>query len=657
MIANALSVDVEEYYHAGIFRRGTAGFTARQFESRVQQSLDDLLELFRDNAVKATFFVLGEIAAHHPGSVRKIAAEGHEIGCHSDCHEDVYRQTPEEFRQDLRQAKQRIEDAIGAPVIGYRAPNFSIGRAQCWAYQILLEEGFRYDSSTYPIVHDRYGHHRAPRFPFEIWRDGSERLVEFPIGTVRLLGWNMPIGGGGYFRLAPFSITRMGISRVNAVEHRPVMFYLHPWEIDPGQPRPVMALRHAFRHYVGVRRQAEKLGRLFKRFHFASARDVLREWIPSDEKTISLLRPQLVDRTPRVARLPRTSGTLVHVTRLAPDAMSAWPRLSASLATPHLAHAVEWAAVIRDGYGHTPLYLAAEDESGQRGLLPAVIVRRPLLGTVVASMPFLDGGGPCAASPELESALLARLVQEARRLGARLVEVRSSRQLPIDTAPREHKVNLVLPLAPGLDAVFAGIDRAARSQIRKAERSGLSIEVGGAELLDAFCAIYATRMHELGSPMHARRFFAAIFAHFGDRARLMLARTGTTPVGALVALATEHTVTVPWASSLRDYAALCPNMLLYWEAIRAASRDGFARFDFGRSTKHSGTYRFKRQWGAVEEPIYWYSVPVTAHRDEPIESPSSENTGAGELGVQLWRYLPLGVTRQLGPHVRKYLTQ
>jgi len=672
MIANALSVDVEEYYHAGIFRRGTRacaaeGLTAGQYESRVQQSLDDLLELFALHSVKATFFVLGEIAAHHPGCVRKIAAEGHEVGCHGDRHEDVYRQQPHEFRQDVRQAKQRIEDAIGLEVIGYRAPNFSIGRAQCWAYQILLEEGFQYDSSTYPIAHDRYGHPRGPRFPYEIWRDGSARLVEFPIGTVRVFGRNMPIGGGGYFRLAPFSLTRMGIARVNAVEHRPVMFYLHPWEIDPDQPRPAMPRRHAFRHYVGVKRQAGKLGRLFARFHFATARDVLREWMPGNGEAAapppdgvvvaagSAPRPQRVEPAPRVGRLPRASAALVHVTRLGSEALHAGTPAASPETPPHLAHASEWAAVIRDAYGHPPLYLAAEDESGQRGLLPAIVVRRPLLGAVVASMPFLDGGGPSAETPAIERALLSRLVQEARRLGARLVEVRSAHRLPVDTVPTEHKVNMVLPLTRDAGVLFAGIDRAARSQIRKAERSGLSIETGGAERLDAFCAIYAARMHELGSPMHARRFFDAIFAHFGSRARVMLARTGTTPVGALIALEHGGTVTVPWASSLREHAALCPNMLLYWEVIRAASRDGFERFDFGRSTRDSGTYRFKRQWGAQEEPIYWYSIPVAARRDETVESTAGH--AAGELGVQIWRHLPLGVTRQLGPRVRKYLTQ
>lgn len=655
MIANALSVDVEEYYHAGIFRRGTTASVKGPFESRVQLSLDDLLELFSAHAVKATFFVLGEIAAHHPGSVRSIAAEGHEVACHGDGHEDIYRLSPREFRQDVRQAKQRIEDAVGTSVIGYRAPNFSIGRAQSWAYQILIEEGFRYDSSTYPIVHDRYGHHGAPRFPFEIWRDGSDRLVEFPIGTVRVLGWNMPIGGGGYFRLAPFSMTRMGISRVNAVENRPVMFYLHPWEIDPDQPRPGMARRHAFRHYVGVKRQADKLARLLRCFHFTTARDVLREWIPADEAAAS--RPRPVEGAPRIALVPRASSPLVHVTRLAPDAMSAWGRVPALVERSHLAHAVEWAAVIRQSYGHSPLYLVAEDESGEHGLLPAIVVRRPFFGPIVTSMPFLDGGGPCVTAPHLESGLLSRLLQEARRLGARSVEVRSSRLLPVTQAPMEHKVNLVLPLTSDPEAVFARIERAARSQIRKAERSGLSISVGGREHLDAFFTIFAARMHELGSPVHAKSFFEAIFSHFGTRARIVLATKGQTPVGGLMALASNDTVTVPWAASLREYAALCPNMLLYWETIRAASRDGYRRFDFGRSTRNSGTYRFKQQWGAQDEPIYWYSIPVAPVREEPIEPRSVDAAVVGELGVHIWRWLPNPVTRQLGPHVRKYLTQ
>lgn len=285
MIANALSVDVEEYYHAAIFRRGTQAIPVTSFESRVEQNIDQLLSLLKQHYAKATFFVLGEVAQLHPDAVRRIAAEGHEVACHSDRHLDVHSQSPTEFRADLRQAKQRIEDVIGQAVIGYRAPNFSIGRGQGWAFQTLLEEGFRYDSSVYPIVHDRYGHRTAPRFPYEIWRNGSSRLIEFPIGTARIFGWNMPIGGGGYFRLAPYSFTRFGFERVNSAERRPVMFYLHPWELDPDQPRPPMPWMDSFRHYVGVKKQVAKLSSLLDRFHFTTVREVL------DQYTVPLAPP------------------------------------------------------------------------------------------------------------------------------------------------------------------------------------------------------------------------------------------------------------------------------------------------------------------------------------------------------------------------------
>jgi polysaccharide deacetylase family protein (PEP-CTERM system associated) len=275
MVANALSVDVEEYYHAAIFRGGAGPHPSGGYESRVEQNMDQLLALLRKHGALGTFFVLGEVAAAHPAMTRTILNEGHEVACHGDKHDDVYRLDPDEFRADIHRAKASIEDAIGEPVFGYRAPNFSIGRAQAWAYQILLEEGFRYDSSTYPILHDRYGQTTAPRFPYEIWRDGDATLFEFPIGTCRYLGVNIPIGGGGYFRLLPYSLVRLGIQRVNDVEQRPVMFYLHPWELDAGQPRPAMDWRRRFRHYVGVRKHAEKIDRLLTHFRFTTALQVL----------------------------------------------------------------------------------------------------------------------------------------------------------------------------------------------------------------------------------------------------------------------------------------------------------------------------------------------------------------------------------------------
>ena len=277
MQLNVLSIDVEEYYHAEIFRAGTARLPRRQFASRVEQNVEQTLTLLRRHDTLATFFVLGEVAAAHPALVRAIAREGHEIACHGDRHESVHRQTPLEFRADVRRAKAQLEDLVGEPVIGYRAPNFSIGLAQAaWAYPILVEAGYRYDSSLYPIHHDRYGQPRAPRFPYEIWRNGSAALLEFPIGTTRLGNVNLPIGGGGFFRLLPFAWTRLGIARVNVREHEPVMFYFHPWELDPHQPRPPMPWRHRLRHYVGLDKEITRLSRLLDRFRFGTAREVLQ---------------------------------------------------------------------------------------------------------------------------------------------------------------------------------------------------------------------------------------------------------------------------------------------------------------------------------------------------------------------------------------------
>jgi polysaccharide deacetylase family protein (PEP-CTERM system associated) len=276
-VTNALSVDVEEYYHAAIFRRATTGLDRRALESRVERNTDRLLEIFDAHRARATFFVLGEVARTHPAMVRRIAAEGHEIACHGDDHTDVARLTPPAFRADLRRSRARIEDAAGRPVLGYRAPNFSIGRTeQRWAYRILLEEGFRYDSSSYPIHHDRYGQPEAPRFPHTVWSEGIGRLVEFPISTVRVCGVNLPVGGGGYFRLLPLAWIRQGLRRINVRERQPVMFYLHPWEIDPDQPRPPMTWPNRFRHYVGLKRLAGKLGGLLGDFRFRSAGEVLQ---------------------------------------------------------------------------------------------------------------------------------------------------------------------------------------------------------------------------------------------------------------------------------------------------------------------------------------------------------------------------------------------
>ncbi len=275
MVVNALSVDVEEYYHGVEFEAAVPDAARHRLPSRVEHSVDRVLVLFDDAAVQATFFVVGQVAAQHPAMVRRIAAAGHEVACHSDRHELVNRQTPEDFRADIERAKGCLADLCGAAILGYRAPNYSIGPQQSWAYESLLEAGFQYDSSVYPIVHDRYGQPQAPRFPYEICRRGEMRLIEFPIATRRLLGLNLPIGGGGYFRLLPTPLMVRGIRHVNTYERQPVMFYFHPWELDPEQPRPPMPWHHRFRHYVNLAHMGTKLRELLKHTRFAPANHVL----------------------------------------------------------------------------------------------------------------------------------------------------------------------------------------------------------------------------------------------------------------------------------------------------------------------------------------------------------------------------------------------
>jgi serine/alanine adding enzyme len=339
--------------------------------------------------------------------------------------------------------------------------------------------------------------------------------------------------------------------------------------------------------------------------------------------------------------------------RAVTDRDGAWRLIPDHVSHSTLAHAPEWFTVIRRAYGHDPLYFAAGHEAGCGGVLPAFVVRRPLFGTVVTSMPFLDGGGPCCSSPVLARRLFDRLMREACRLRARAVEMRCTERLPIATAPAQHKVRLILRLAPDIDRLWRLFDKSVRNQVRKAERSGLSIEVGGAGTLIDFYRVFASRMRDLGSPVHSIEFLRATIEEFAGRARIVLVRQGRMPIAGLVAVAFNQTLTVPWAACLSAYLPLCPNMLLYWETIRMASAEGFSRFDFGRSTVNSGTYRFKRQWGAQEEPLFWYTIPVLGHVSTRRSSPSL----AEETLARAWRRLPVPITCQFGPRIRRYLTQ
>jgi polysaccharide deacetylase family protein (PEP-CTERM system associated) len=290
-IVNAMSIDVEDYFQVSAFDSVVSRDSWGQFESRVVANTTRLLDLFDESGVRATFFVLGWVCERFPELVRAIAARGHEVASHGYGHRLIYEQTPDEFRDDVRRAKQVLEDACGEPVVGYRAPSFSIVKRSLWALDVLAEEGYRYDSSIFPIAHDRYGIPDAPREPHHLLAAGRS-IVEIPGSTVRLAGRNFPVAGGGYFRLLPYWWTRWGIDRINRVDGRPAVFYLHPWEIDPGQPRLPAGRVTSFRHYHNIDRTENRLKQLMIDFRFGP----VNRMVAAAERTATSEMPLAVSR-------------------------------------------------------------------------------------------------------------------------------------------------------------------------------------------------------------------------------------------------------------------------------------------------------------------------------------------------------------------------
>ncbi|HEX9004425.1 MAG TPA: XrtA system polysaccharide deacetylase [Blastocatellia bacterium] len=274
-LVNALTVDVEDYYQVEAFANVVRREDWTHWQPRVEKNTHRLLELFARRNVRSTFFILGWVAEQHPQLVRKIAAAGHEIACHSYQHQLIGTQTRPEFRADVRRAKALLEDLIGNEVVGYRAPTYSITQDTLWALDILVEEGFHYDSSIFPIRHDRYGIPGAERHLHIIRRPAGE-IAEFPPSTVRIAGMNVPMAGGGYFRLMPYPVFRWGLRRINDSDHQPAIFMVHAWEVDPEQPVIQGTRLNIWRHRNNLRRTEARLERLLDDFRFAPVREVLQ---------------------------------------------------------------------------------------------------------------------------------------------------------------------------------------------------------------------------------------------------------------------------------------------------------------------------------------------------------------------------------------------
>ncbi len=262
-IVNAMSVDVEDYYQVSALACRVRREDWDGLESRVVRNTENVLRLFAEAGVSATFFTLGCVAERHPSLIRRIVDAGHELASHGYAHWRVSDQAPAAFAEDIRRTKALLEDVGGVPVRGFRAASFSIGANTPWAFEILADEGYAYSSSVYPIRHDHYGLPQAPRFAFKPVQ--GAQFLEIPISTVSLLGRKLPCGGGGYFRFLPYALSRWSLQRVNRQDRQPCIFYWHPWEIDVEQPRVQgLPFRSRFRHYVNLDRMEGRLQRLLR---------------------------------------------------------------------------------------------------------------------------------------------------------------------------------------------------------------------------------------------------------------------------------------------------------------------------------------------------------------------------------------------------------
>ncbi|MBF0117336.1 MAG: DUF3473 domain-containing protein [Desulfobacterales bacterium] len=263
---NYLTIDVEDYYQVAAFDNVIKQSDWNFLESRVCNNVQTILETLDKYNIKATFFVVGWIAEKHPDVVLNILGKKHEIACHSYLHRKIYTMTKQDFFHDTKKSKDILENITGNKIFGYRAPSYSITEKTLWALDILEELGFEYDSSIFPIYHDLYGIPNAPRFEYKI---PNHNLMEYPVSTIRLLNKNIPISGGGYFRLFPYSITKLALKHINEKEQKPFVFYLHPWEIDYIQPRIKKAkFLSRFRHYLNLNKTLQRFGKLLNDFKF-----------------------------------------------------------------------------------------------------------------------------------------------------------------------------------------------------------------------------------------------------------------------------------------------------------------------------------------------------------------------------------------------------
>lgn len=321
-------------------------------------------------------------------------------------------------------------------------------------------------------------------------------------------------------------------------------------------------------------------------------------------------------------------------------------------------HLFAWKTAVENAYKHKGYYLMAEEGLRLQGVLPLIFMKPPLRPGRLVSLPFCDMGGVLSSCNEASDKLINETMFLARKLKAKRIELRSQRPTPsyqvkdLSVSTQSHKVSMLLELLSSSEQLMNNFKSKLRSQIRKSEKNGLQFMWGGLEQLDDFYLIFCRNMRELGSPVHSKEWFRCIIRHYGEKARLGLVYYNSKPIGGGIILSTGKKICVSWASTLRDYNRLSPNMLLYWNFLKYSADNGYTWFDFGRSTPDEGTYKFKLQWGAKPEPLYWENISVNGKEQGPdtITSPNRE------IAEQIWQKLPLSLANYIGPSIRKYIS-
>lgn len=290
-VVHAMTVDVEDYFHVSAFYKVISQGDWDKWPSRVEENTLKLLDLFEQREIKCTFFVLGWVAERFPELIRKLSEQGHEIASHGYSHQLVYTQTPEVFREETKKSKDILEQITQKPILGYRAASYSITRKSLWALDILAELGFEWDSSIFPVHHDNYGVPGSPTQPYTIELENGSKITEFPLTSAKVMGMSVPAAGGGYFRQYPYALSRWLFERASLNQTRPLIFYLHPWEIDPEQPRvPNASLKSKFRHYTNLHRCYGRLERMISDFNFGTIQQSLGSVTVDQNIHISTLR-------------------------------------------------------------------------------------------------------------------------------------------------------------------------------------------------------------------------------------------------------------------------------------------------------------------------------------------------------------------------------